>query len=196
MNLLPLLKSVYIENYHIHMRNCLFLILTLTLISSCESTEKQTSNGVKFISYEDELFSISFPSDWINATDKYGNFNFAVVAPQDTKTDVVPENVTVLIQDIGDTINLEQFKDLTEDQLGQYMPDYVMINKEIVKENGKDCLHLEYQASQNNTKKRYLQRTYIYSGKVYVVTFIAEDIIYKEYSETADKILDSFHPKK
>lgn len=178
------------------MRNCLFLILTLFIITSCGSTEKQTNSQVKFISYEDPLFSISFPSDWINATDKYGSFNFAVVAPQDTKTDVVPENVNVVVQDIADTIDLDGFIKLTENDLGKYLPDYVMIKKEIVQENGKKCLHLEYQASQNNTKKRYVQRAYIYSGKVYIVTFIAEDIIYKEYANTADKILDSFHPKK
>lgn len=178
------------------MRNCLFFILTLLLITSCGSSEKTANNTVKFISYEDELFSISFPSDWIDATNQYPNFNFAVVAPQDTKTDVIPENVNVSIQDIGDTINLDRYQEITEIMLGKYLPDYTMIEKKIVKENGKDCLHLEYIATQNNTKKRYVQRTYVYSGKAYAVTFIAEEIIYKEYANTAKKILDSFHPKK
>ncbi len=178
------------------MRQILFLLSISILLVNCGSPEKKRDNSVKFITYNALEYSLSFPSDWSNATDKNPNVDFVVVAPPDSKNDVFTDNVNIIIQDIGDTIDIQRFLELTEAQLDTYIPDHVMAEKKIVKKNGMDCLILEYQAKQNNFDLRYLQHAYIYNHKAYIVTFTAEQVIFKSYREIANQILDSFHLKK
>lgn len=178
------------------MRHSIYLLSLLFLLTNCGSDDKPVDKTVKFITYNATEYSLSFPSDWVDATGQNKDVDFVVLPPPDAKNDVFADNVNVIVREIGDTINLERFLEVTEEQLGTYLPDYVMAEKKIVKKNGMDCLVLEYQAKQNNLDLRYLQHAYIYNGKAYIVTFTAEQIIFKTYVETANRILDSFRIKK
>lgn len=172
-----------------------FLICTLlaAIVMGCDSTsDKPADDGVKFISFENEEFKLSFPSDWSDVTANYPGLNFVIVAPPDEKTDRFPENVSVAIQPIGDTLTMDRFLEVTEQQMAKYLPDYVMIEKNTVQKNNMDCLVLEYQATQKDKPHRYIQNVYIYFGKAYIVTFTAEQIIFNEYRKTGEKILNSF----
>ena len=178
------------------MRHSIYLLSLLFLLANCGSEDKPADKSVKFITYNSAEYSLSFPSDWVDATGQNKEVNFVVLPPPDASNDVFADNVNVIIRPIGDTIDLKGFLKLTEDQLKIYFPDYVMAEKTITKKNGMDCLVLEYQATQNNLNLRYLQHAYIYNGKAYIVTFTAEQVIFKTYNETANKILNSFRIKK
>lgn len=173
-----------------------FVLLALAA-GSCnsEKTEEQTQGKEKFISFSGEAFELSFPSDWVDATESNPKLNFVVVAPPDDKSDAFTENVSVIIQPMPDTVTIKGFLKSTEEQMITYFPNHTMINKRIIKKNGKDCITLEYQMEQNNQMKRLLQDAYLYKGNAYIVTFTAEEIIFREYEKTAHRILDSFKIK-
>lgn len=166
------------------------------LITNCTSTKtEEVKPEEKFISFDGDQFKISFPSEWIDATQSNPNVNFVVVAPPDDKTDEFTENASVVIQAIGDTIDAKDYLDLSVSQLNQYMPEHTMIDKRVMKKNGTDCVRLEYQGNTNNRDLRFLQDAYIKDGKAYLVTFTAEEIIFREYRNTAESILSSFKIK-
>ncbi len=167
-------------------------ILVLTITSCGSDKSEETNTREKFISFKGEEFELSFPSEWVDATESNRNVTFVVVAPPDDKADAFTENVSVVIQPLPDTVNVQNFLKLTEQQMLNYFPNHTMINKKVTKKNGKDCILLEYQIEQNNQLKRFIQEAYIYNGKAYIVTFTAEQIIFREYQETAHRILDSF----
>ena len=178
------------------MRHSIYLLSLIFLLTNCGQEEKPADKTVKFITYNSPQYSLSYPDDWVDATGQNKGVDFVVLPPPDAKNDVFADNVNVIVQPIGDTIDLKGFLKSTEEQLAIYLPDYVMAEKKIVKKNGMDCLVLEYQAKQNNLDLRYLQHAYIYNKKAYIVTFTAEQIIFKTYAGTANKILDSFRIKK
>ena len=169
-----------------------FAILLMTVVSCGSDSSEEVVTDEKFISFKGEEFELSFPSGWVDATESNPNVNFVVVAPPDDKTDQFTENVSIVIQQLPDTVDVKGFMKISEDQMLQYFPNHVMIDKRIIKKNGVDCIKLEYQLEQNNKDMRYLQEGYITKGKAYIVTFTAEQIIFKEYRKTAQRILDSF----
>jgi len=171
-------------------------MLLMTVVScGSDNTEEEIVQEDKFISFAGEEFELSFPSEWVDATESNPNVNFVVAAPPDEKTDKFTENVSVVIQPLADSIDAKRYLKLSEAQMIQFLPNHVMINKEIVKKHGVDCVKLEYQLERDRREMRYLQEAYITNGKVYLVTFTAEQIIFKEYLKTAQRILDSFKIK-
>ncbi len=171
-------------------------ILLVTVVSCGSDNTEDVVTEDKFISFSGEEFELSFPNEWVDATESNPNVTFVVVAPPDDKTDKFTENVSVVIQPLPDTINAKKFLKLTEDQMMQFLPNHVMINKVVTKKNGIDCVKLEYQLERDNKEMRYLQEAYVKNGKAYIVTFTAEQIIFREYRNTAQRILDSFKIKQ
>ena len=172
------------------------LTIFLLVLSACSSKSVDSeSKKEKLIKFSRNEFEISVPETWVDATESNPNVQFVMVAPPDSNTDQFTENVTIVIQEIDKSTSIKNFLATTEEQLKTYLPDYVMIKKDIVKKNGVDCLQMEYQATQNGAELRYIQESYLKNGVATIVTFTVEQVIYDTYVSTAKEIFNSFKLK-
>ncbi len=176
------------------MKSVLMIALVAFLMGACGGQEKAKNNDL--IKVDRTNYSISFPKSWNPATSENPTVDLLMKTPAESATDRFMENVNILIQDIGTTeVTLQQYADLSEDQLKRIINSSQVIEKKIFKHNGIECLELGYSANQGEFQLAYKQRVYLHKGKAYVLTFTAEQASYKHFEKEVNAVFESFQLK-
>jgi len=165
------------------------------LVNSCSSSDPKADSEKDLIKVDRPDYTLSFSKEWENAPNKNPTIDLLITAQPDGKMDRFSENINILIQPVGDTMNLEQFGDLTKNQLGTMVPGSELTDSKVSKKNGIDCLQMEYKAPMNGLKLHFVQDVYMKNNKVYIVTFSAEESSYQAYKSMAQKVLNTFKLK-
>ena len=177
------------------MRMFITVFTVAVMVSSCGSDAKKADSEKDMVKVDRPDYSIAFSKEWENAPNKNPTIDLFITAQPDGKTDRFSENINVLIQNVGDTMNLEQFEKLTKSQLGTMVPGSELTSSKITKKNGTDCLQMEYKAPMNGLDLQFVQDVYMKNSKVYILTFSAEQASYQAYKSMAQKVLNTFKLK-
>lgn len=177
------------------MKHFIAVFTVAILVGSCGSNSGSTDSEKDLIKVERADYTLSFSKEWESAPNKNPAIDLLITAQPDSKTDRFSENINVLIQEVGDTMDLQQFGELTKAQLGSMVPGSELTNSKVSKKNGMDCLQMGYKAPMNGLKLQFLQDVYIKNGKVYILTFTAEQSSYIAYKSMAQKVLNTFKLK-
>jgi hypothetical protein len=114
-------------------------------------------------------------------------------SPLEDETDKFRENVNVTIQNlVGQNINLDKYKQITENQLNTMVTDCKVFESTILKSSEKDLYKVVYAMTQGKFRLKITSFCYIKNEKAYLTTFSSELSKYEQFRDVAEKILNSF----
>ncbi|MFC5470156.1 PsbP-related protein [Cohnella suwonensis] len=159
--------------------------------ASPSSASEAGSTGMQH--YKGELTSIDYPSDW-TLVENVGGAVAAFMSPKDGDDDKFQENVNVVVQDLeGQDVTLEQYAQITKDQIGQLITDAEMIGEESMDaDDGTKLYSLLYSGNQGEFNLNWQQVFTIVDGKAYILTYTAEPDQFDKYVETVGTMADTW----
>jgi hypothetical protein len=158
-------------------------IITLLFLSSAAFTQtyKTLSKG---------SYSVKYPADWtVDASTN--NQQFTVNAGSDGDTDVFTENVNMVSNNING-YTPQSYAAYSKTYLPKKIKNFTVLEEKAVKQGGKDGYYMVFKGVQEGKKMKWKQMYFIHSGKVYIVTFTAEEKAYANYIKTVAPVLSSF----
>jgi hypothetical protein len=138
-------------------------------------------------------FKFQHPESWQVDTSKAWGAEVFVFSPLENEEDKFRENLNVLIQDLaGLNIDLEGYKQLTEEQIAMLATDGKIIESSIKTSDKGEFLRITYSMTQGIFNLMITSVCFIHNDKAYLVTFSAEADQLDHYKLTSEQILDSF----
>jgi serine/threonine-protein kinase len=170
-----------------------YLLAFLFFISSffALTAQEVPQNSIRI--YTESDFSISFDADWQLDTSRIAGSRFFLFSKPESNLDLFRENINLIIQNLsGLKMNMDQYIEVSLNQLEEYIPDCVVETSERSYINGNEIHKLIFTGSQNTSRLKFLQYVYIKEEKAYVLTFTGEQKKFDDYLERATNILNSF----
>lgn len=167
------------------------LFITLLLLSQyIHAQSEQKSTLVPFAGPD---FSLQYPSEWRLDTSGLMGTEFFLFSQKEGDADLFIENVSLIIQDLkGQNIGLEQYKQITDQQLSNYLPDGNVIESTVVQTGKTPYYRTMYTMPQGKMTVKIYSICLIRNEKAYLLTFSAELDSYAKFQSTGEGILQSF----
>lgn len=169
------------------------LLGILFIISPLFGLFYQDNLNEDWLTFKEKNYEITYPKNW--DVDQRGSMGtaFSLLSPLTSEKDAFKENVNLVVQDIGQyNLNLDKYVILSEEQVKKYISNSEVIESTRVK-NGKYSFHkIIYTGEMSGYKLKFEQYYWVISNKAYVLTFTCEDILFDEYREVGEKIMNSF----
>lgn len=165
------------------------LLCFILVTTSCFSQHDKSN---EMINFTNNAFKFQYPGAWtIDTSGQWGAV--VILAPLENASDRFSENVNVLIQNLeGRNIDLETYKQLTEQQITDLATDGKIIQSAIVKKDKGESFRITYSMTQGVFKLMITSVCYIHDEQAYLVTFTSEIDHVDQYKIIGEKILDSF----
>ena len=165
----------------------LFLIVNLSVFG--QTNDWNTLN--------EKNYSIEYPSDWeLNKSGQMGT-KFILFSQLTSKNDQFKENVNLIVQDLtGHNIDLNQYVEISENQIKTMITDGNIISSERVKKDEKEFQRVIYTGKQGIYDLQFEQYYWIENNNAYVLTLTCEITAFTDIKNTGEKILNSFEIRK
>jgi hypothetical protein len=136
---------------------------------------------------------LKYPGDWeLNETGLMGT-SFIFLSKQENESDLFRENVNLLIQDLaGMNVNLDQFIEITEEQVNTLMEEGKLIESARVNEKNAEYQRMQYSGKQGPYNLMFFQYIWVIDTKAYILTFTSEQDSFEKYKNAATHLLNSF----
>lgn len=176
------------------------LFLIINLLFSCD-VMKQKDEALKNVQVkkwsrlDKSEYSIIYPSNWdLDASGQMGT-QFFILSPLESKTDKFKENVNLLKQNIPNEYNLDNYIQLSINQITTQVKKSKLIESKRIKV-GENAFHiLKYNGFQNQFYLSFTQYVFIENGQAFILTFTNETSKEKAYKEIENQIFKSFKLK-
>lgn len=168
----------------------LLILLVVPFLSYSQTDE------VEWKSHSTSKFSISYPENWLlDVTGQY-NTEFFLFSEKEGEEDQFVENINLMVQDLkGMGIDLEQYTEITVDQVEKMLSEGEVLENKTLTKNGKSYQRLSYTGIQNELDVYFLQYFWIYKEKAIILTFVSEENSLSKFEKTAEQIMNSFELK-
>tara|TARA_B110000238_G_C16028283_1_gene396248 strand:+ start:504 stop:995 length:492 start_codon:yes stop_codon:yes gene_type:complete len=142
-------------------------------------------------------YSIEYPSDWeLNKSGQMGT-KFILFSQLTSKNDQFKENVNLIVQDLtGHNIDLNQYVEISENQIKTMITDGNIISSERVKKDEKEFQRVIYTGKQGIYDLQFVQYYWVENNNAYVLTLTCEITVFTDFKNTGEKILNSFEIRK
>jgi len=142
-------------------------------------------------------YSIKYPRDWeLNQTGLMST-KFILFSKLTSKNDQFKENVNLIVQDLtGHNIGLNQYVEISENQLKTMLTDSHIILSERLNKNGKEYQKIIYSGKQGIYDLQFEQYYWILNNNAYVLTLTCERNVFSDFKNVGEKILNSFEIKQ
>jgi hypothetical protein len=169
------------------------LLLLLPLMALACSGFSQTDTSNQLVYFSTGYYKIEYPKSWRIDTSKQMGTELILFSLLEDQNDKFRENVNVMIQDLtGQDINLDKYKQLTEEQLKVMATEGVIFESSIIKSGNENYYKITYAMTQGNFRLKITSLCYIKGEKALLTTFTAELKKYDQYKKTGEGILNSF----
>ena len=167
------------------------LIITLHFAGCGQDVEDQTIPDWK--SLAEDNYSLRYPEAWTLDQSQQMGTKFILFSPLSSAEDQFKENVNLILQDLeAYDLNLDQYVELSEDQVKTLIAEGNILFSERVKQGDLEFHKLIYTGKQGDFDLKFEQYFWLEDKKAYVLTFTAEKEQFEAYRATAEKILNSF----
>ena len=165
----------------------LFLIVNLSVFG--QTNDWNTLN--------EKNYSIEYPSDWeLNKSGQMGT-KFILFSQLTSKNDKFKENVNLIVQDLtGHNIDLNQYVEISENQIKTMISDGNIILSERVKKDEKEFQRVIYTGKQGIYDLQFEQYYWVENNNAYILTLTCEITAFTDFKNTGEKILNSFEINK
>jgi len=153
----------------------------------------QTDSSKQKITFTKDNFKIEYPKSWRLDTSRIMGTELFIFSPLENEADKFSENVNVMIQNLsGQNINLEKYKQITEEQLSGMATDGKVFESSIVKTAKNSFYKIVYAMTQGKLRLKISSICFINKDKAYLATFTSEIDKYDSYQKIANDILSTF----
>jgi len=174
----------------------IFSAIILSLVA-CEQNF-QTNNQIEipenWKNLKETNYSINYPDSF--DLDKSGQMgmSFVLLSKQTSAQDFFRENINLVIQSTaGYNISLDQYVQISLDQISTFISNENIIESERIKENNSKEFHrLVYTGEQGQYNLKWLQYYWIVDENAYVLTLTCEIDQYENYLLIGMKIMNTF----
>lgn len=167
----------------------LTLISILLLLTNFCFSQYDTTK----MSFSKDNFKIEYPKNWSIDTSKIMGTEFFIFSPLENEADKFRENVNGMIQELsGQNIDLEKYKQITDNQLTEMVTDCEVFESSIVKTDDNEYFKTTYAMTQGKFRLKITSICYIINDKAYLLTFSSEFDKYDSYKKVGEEILQSF----
>ncbi|PWH84899.1 PsbP-related protein [Brumimicrobium oceani] len=147
----------------------------------------------KWITLDEELYSIEYPESWELNTSGIMGTEFICFSPLTSEIDNFRENVNFMIQDIsGFKLNLDQYVEISESQVKTIITNGKIIKSERIKVGENEFHKIIYLGQQGVFDLQFEQYFYVLEDNAYVLTFTFEVDQFEAYRKTGERIMNSF----
>lgn len=179
----------------INTKNLMFLvfikvmILGIILTSGCAS---KTSTA-QFLTFTDSAngIKIKYPSGWTKNKDLRGII-ITFDSPKENASDKVQENLNVIKDKLPAQTTLDQYIDLSTNQVKQSIKDFKLNNSSKITLAGNSARKLIFTGKSDKYNLKWLQIIAEKNNKIYVLTYTAEASKYSKFLGNIQKMIDSF----
>jgi hypothetical protein len=142
-------------------------------------------------------YSIQYPGDWeLEQSGTMGSV-FAILAPLESKEDKFRENVNLVVEDLkGQSIDLDRYAELAKGQLKSTMTNFNLVESKKNTNGTREYFKVIFTWNYEKFQLKVEQYYWVVDGKAYVLTFTSEQAKFANFSETGEKILNTFTFKK
>ena len=167
----------------------LILLLTVPFLLHAQQKSVTTAKWEKVLR---PLYSISAPQDWrIDTAHNYG-IDLYLFSPKISATDSLLENVNVVCQKINSAaFNLQEFVDMSVNQVKQILGNTTVLRNETVTENDRKYHLLQYEGLFGKIPMKFTQHFYVKDGWSYAVTLTTGIDTYDRYKDIGFRIMKS-----
>ncbi len=149
----------------------------------------------KWIQFDKPEYSVEYPSNWqIDASGQMGT-QFFILSPLDSETDNFKENVNLIKQNITSTYNLDNYIQLSINQIKTQVKNSKITQSKRIKKGGNEFHILKYKGIQKQLYLSFTQYVFIENEQAYILTFTKEPSKEKAYKKIENHILNSFKLK-
>jgi hypothetical protein len=122
---------------------------------------------------------------------------FILFSQLTSKNDQFKENVNLIVQDLtGHNIDLNQYVEISENQIKTMITDGNIISSERVKKDEKEFQRVIYTGKQGIYDLQFEQYYWVENSNAYVLTLTCEITVFTDFKNTGEKILNSFEIRK
>lgn len=146
--------------------------------------------------FSDDQFEIAYPSDWKLDNSGQMGITLFLFSPLSDETDKFRENINVIIQDLTEyDLTLEQYVELSENQIKTMLNDSEIILNEKVKNDFSEHQKIIYSCKQGDFDLKFEQFVWVIENKAYILTLTCEKNQFEANQQIGEKILNSFKIK-
>lgn len=183
------------EMYKMKQRQWFGIFAVLTILMACgqgasEGKEELPTNWKELSASE---YSIQYPDTFdLDQTGKMG-ISFVLFSKQTSQQDLFRENLNLVIQDLkGQNIDLDNYVEISEDQVRTLVPDGVLIESKRIVEESKEHHRMVYTGRQGDFQLKWQQWYWLANEKAFVLTLTCEISQYDNYVSVGEKMMESF----
>ena len=142
-------------------------------------------------------YSLQYPVDWDFSESGGMGAVFVILAPLESKADKFRENVNLVIEDLkGQSIDLDRYAELSKGQLKAALTNFNLIDGQKKNNRNREYFKAIFTWDDAPFRLKVEQYYWVVDGKAYVLTFTSEQDKFADFSETGEKILNTFTFKK
>jgi hypothetical protein len=184
------------------MKKMLLLLLLLSCLAGAQANSQQIADKPATISnkwkqLDRSNYSLQYPVDWdLKESGDMGTV-FVILAPLESKEDKFRENVNLIIEDLkGQSIDLDRYAELSKGQLKSVLTNFNLIDGQKKNNGDREYFKAIFTWDDATFRLKVEQYYWVVNGKAYVLTFTSEQDKFANFSETGEKILNTFTFKK
>jgi len=173
-----------------------FSAFALCLSACGQNTRPQTQIEIpeNWSVLSESDFSIHYPDSFELDTSGQLGLNFILFSNPTSEKDLFLENINLVVQDLtGNSMNLDQFVEVSEEQIRNYFIGGNIVNSERTNENSKRERHrIVFTGKQEQFDLKFLQYYWIANGKAYILTLTAEANQFEKYLPVSEQVMNTF----
>jgi uncharacterized protein YcfL len=159
--------------------------------ASPASAAVEVKADYKLYENADKGISVQYPDSWTMQDNVQGAVA-AFLSPVEDDKDRFQDNVNIATQDLqGQDINIEQYTELTKQQIPTIITDATIISSESVTVNGSEMQKLVYTGTQGDFKLKWHQIFTIKDGQAYILTYTSEENKYDNYVKEMEEMSET-----
>jgi hypothetical protein len=155
------------------------------------SANSLLAQGTKTLSKP--TYSIKYPDTWTVA-DGSTNTSFTISAPSDGAEDKFTEFIDMIANTIS-SYTPKTYAAYSKTYLPTKIKNFKVLEEKEVKQGGKTGYYMIFNGKQDNLQRKWKQYYFIEKGKVFIVTFVAEEKKFADYMKKIGSTLSSFTVK-
>lgn len=152
-----------------------------------------TRPSFRFLTYDNFFYHIriKYPSVWTKSEEIIGTI-VAFLSPQESSSDSFRENLNVYIGNLSQSMTLDDYIDLSNNQLKQLITDYSIIDSSATTLAGNPAHKVIFTGKQGGFNLKWMQVYMIKNNRDYVISYTAEEDKYSYFLGTIQEMINSF----
>ena len=173
-------------------KNLILLFILSSLLACGIKKKSQEEIEKNWKTFETNEFSVKYPPSWIVNESGYMGTRFLIIAKQTSIRDYYQENVSLIKKEVHDSINLEQYVQLSLDSIKNVSNEFQLVESQFQTNNDKTYYKVIFNGQEGINNITYDKYYQLKNNMLYILTFSGKTIELTRYQPLGEGIMNSF----